>query len=249
MNTLLLSPADLSPDTTAKPQRATVRGRRARHLRDELGVTQGARLRIGMIGQGLGWGEVTSTDEESVEVAFSADERPPEKLPVTLVLGLPRPKVARRLLVDATAAGVARIVLLGTWRTPKSYWQSPLLTPERLRAHVRDGLSFGGDCMEPRVDLRPRFKPFAEDELPVLTEGATALLASPDAEIPCPVAPRGRVVLCIGPDRGFTDYEQDHLRAAGCQPVTLGPRTLRVHAATHFALGRLHVDGKAARPG
>lgn len=246
MNTLLLTPADLVPGETAERRSASVGGRRADHLRRELSIAAGSRIRVGVLGAGLGWGEVTSVDDDRVGVAFAVTDPPPAKLPLTLVIGLPRPKVARRLLIDAVAAGTERIVLVGTWRTPKSYWQSPLLQPDRIDEHVLQGLGFGGDCIAPRVELRPRFKPFAEDELPRVARDATAVLATPEAHTDLRPAPPGPVVLCIGPDRGFTGYEQELLRAAGCRPATLGPRTLRVHAAVHVAIGRLFREATPA---
>lgn len=246
MNTLLLTPSDLSPSTTPGLRCACVGGRRADHLRRELAIAPGTRIRVGMLGEGLGRGEVTAVDDDRVDVAFGALEPPPAKLPLTLVIGLPRPKVTRRLLIDAVAAGTERIFLVGTWRTPKSYWQSPLLQPHRIDEHVLQGLGLGGDCIAPRVELRPRFKPFAEDELPRVARDATAVLATPEAEAGLRPAPPGPVVLCIGPERGFTGYEQELLRAAGCQPATLGARTLRVHAAVHVAIGRLFREATPA---
>lgn len=236
MNTLLLTADELS--TAGGRTHATVRGDRARHLLDELSVKPGDRVRAGVVDESLGWAEVVSCAEERVEVGLDLREAPPPKLPLTLVVGLPRPKAARRLLVDASAAGVERVVLLGTWRTPKSYWQSPLLQPETIEEHVIRGLGLGGDCIRPQIDLRHRFRPFAEDDLPEILAGRTALAALPDATEPCERA-SGPVALCIGPERGFTEFERDLLVGIGCRPVSLGARTLRVHAAVHVAIGRL----------
>ncbi len=234
MNTLLLTPADLVAE-----DRARVGGGRARHLIDVLGVRPGSRVRAGLQGDTLGWAEVVRCGEDGVEVTLTLGEAPPAKLPLTLVVGLPRPKAARRLVVDATAAGVERLILLGAWRVPRSYWQSPSLQPEAVARDVLRGLALGGDCRPPRVELHPRFKPFAEDELPSLARGARALVATPAADASC-ARERGRPsVVCVGPERGFTDYEQASLVAAGCQPVSLGARTLRVHAAVHVLIGRL----------
>ena len=46
-------------------------------------------------------------------------------------------------------------------------------------------------------------------------------------------------LLAIGPEAGFNRFEIGLLEAAGCTPVSLGPRTLRVETALVAALGRL----------
>jgi 16S rRNA (uracil1498-N3)-methyltransferase len=43
----------------------------------------------------------------------------------------------------------------------------------------------------------------------------------------------------IGPEGGFIPYEVEHLAAAGCEAVSLGPRILRVENALSTLLGRL----------
>ncbi len=239
MNTLLLTADELRSQHGSGRRRACVGGARARHLIEGLGVEPGARVRVAVVDEALGWAEVVSCERDRVEVEFVLDDAPAKKLPLTLIAGLTRPKAARRLLVDAAAAGVERVVLVGTWRVPKSYWQSPSLQPAAIDADVARGVALAGDCILPRVDTVAAFKPFAEDVLPRLVAGSTALVAVPEATERCERAQPGPVVLCIGPDRGFTDYERDLLMAAGCRPVSLGHRTLRVHAAVHVAIGRL----------
>lgn len=240
MNTLLLSRDEITDSRDDSPSvHARVEGERARHLTDELAVVPGSKIRVGVLNDSLGRAEVLASGPGRVDLALVLDEPPPPKLPLTLVVGLPRPKVARRLLIDAAAAGVERIVLLGTWRVPKSYWQSPLLTEAKIHEHLLRGLALGGDCVPPRVDTKRTFKPFAEDELPSLARDATALVAEPEADRRCGPAPSGPVVLCVGPERGFTEFERGALQAAGCRAVALGLRTLRVHAAVHVAVGRL----------
>ena len=55
----------------------------------------------------------------------------------------------------------------------------------------------------------------------------------------CPGNLDGDTVLVIGPEGGFIPYEVEKLQTAGCQPVTLGPRILRVETALTSLLGRL----------
>ena len=238
MNTLLLTPADLREPARDGRRQAFVEDERAAHLIRNLEVSEGARVRVAVRDEGLGWGDVVTCSSQHVVVAFDVSEPPPPKEPLTLVVGLPRPKAARRLLLDAASLGLERIVLLGTWRVPKSYWQSPLLEADRIERQVDQGLALAGDCVRPEVLLRPAFKPFVEDELPRYLRSGEAWLADPSEDVRRAGAAQRPSVVCIGPDRGFTEYEREALLDAGCHPVSLGPRTLRVSTAAFVALGR-----------
>lgn len=44
---------------------------------------------------------------------------------MTLIVALPRPKVLRRLIMDAVTMGVQQMILIHSYRVDKSYWQTP----------------------------------------------------------------------------------------------------------------------------
>ena len=126
-----------------------------------------------------------------------------------------------------------------SWKVEKSYWNSPLLQPEALQEQLLLGLEQGKDTVLPRVELKRRFKPLVEDELPELARHATALVAHPEAETPCPRGVAGNIILAIGPEGGFTAHEIDKFVAAGFLPVGLGERVLRSEFAVAALLGRI----------
>jgi 16S rRNA (uracil1498-N3)-methyltransferase len=152
---------------------------------------------------------------------------------------LPRPKVARRVLIDLAAVGIKRIHLIGSRMVEKSYWGSLLLTDSAINEHLILGLEQGGDTVVPVVECHRRFKPFVEDRLPGLVTNHRRLLAHPGPVIDCPRAIDGEVALAVGPERGFTDYEVERLSEAGFERVSLGRRTLRVESAVAMLLGRV----------
>ena len=166
-------------------------------------------------------------------------ESAPEALPLTLLLALPRPKILRRVLRTVTAMGVKRIVLLNTWRVEKSFWSSPALESDAVRAELVLGLEQAGDTVLPHVDCRKRFKPFVEDEASSLAAGTLPIVAHPGAAEPCPRAVDSAVTLAVGPEGGFTPYEVDLLSAHGFAAVSLGKRRLGVESAVAALLGRL----------
>lgn len=234
MNLLLFSAADRNPDGLVR-----VDGMRLRHLRDVIGKGPGDTLRMGEIDGEMGEGEIVSVNEQCALLRPCLQEAPPAKLPLVLVLALPRPKMLRRVLRTVAELGVAELHLVNSYRVEKSYWQSPALEAETIREYLLQGLQQSRDTMLPHIHCHRRFKPFVEDVLPGLAAGVQALLAHPGDYPICPRGVSGKTLLVIGPEGGFIPYEVEKLQHAGCRAVTLGPRILRVENAVSGLIGRL----------
>lgn len=233
MNLLLFAAGECTEDGLLR-----IGGRRAAHLRQVLRAKPGDELQVGEIDGQIGCGIVTAIDTHSAELQVTLQAIPPAKLPVILLLALPRPKMLRRILRAAAEFGAAEVHLINSYRVEKSYWQTPVLAAATIRDYLLQGLEQSRDTVLPPVHLHPRFKPFVEDQLPGLISGRDALLAHlGDA----PLAPTGLTrptLLVVGPEGGFIPYEVDKLLAAGCRHVSLGPRILRVENAVAALLGR-----------
>lgn len=234
MNLLLLLPEDFIAEN-----RVRLRGRRLDHARAVLGSAPGDELRCGVLGGAMGRGRVVDMEGDALELQLVLEQPPPPKLPLSLMVALPRPKVLNRVLASAASLGVARIALVNAWKVEKAYWGSPKLAPENLRQQLILGLEQARDTVLPELRIERLFRPFAEDTLPAWTAGAEALLAHPGAAEPCPRGPGGQRVLAIGPEGGWIDAERDSLRRIGFREVDLGPRILRVETALAALVGRL----------
>lgn len=234
MNLILLYKEDFI-DTN----RVRLQGRRHEHAREVLKVTRGKILQVGLLGDKTGSGTVISIDQKSLELKVLLDHEPPEPLPISVILAMPRPKVFKRVLQGMTSMGVKNIILLNSWRVDKSYWQSPALEPSAIHEQLLLGLEQSRDTILPTVDLQPRFKPFVEDTLPAIVAGTRALVAHPGSSNPCPFNVQQAVTLTIGPEGGFTSYEIEKLVAAGLSSIHLGNRPLRVETAVSALIGRL----------
>ncbi|WP_201555751.1 16S rRNA (uracil(1498)-N(3))-methyltransferase [Psychrobacter sp. 72-O-c] len=260
MNCILLPAANFSPTHALIDA-----PRQIEHISKVLGAQVGETLKIGQLGGNLGTAvidEMTPAKIQLCDVRLTIE--PPPKLDVTVVLALPRPKVLRRLVMDMTAIGVRDIVLINSYRTQKSYWQSPLLA--RLDEFVLEGLQQGVDTLVPRITLQKRFKPFVEDELASLMTNC-AIVAHPYSELslgqylqqhaqPTVYTLNSAAsisnqehkqlhmksalpsVVCIGAEGGWIDYEIELLAAQGCQAVNMGRRVLRTEAAVNALLGQ-----------
>lgn len=221
------------------PDRALLTGRRRAHLETVLRATQGDSIAVGRVNGNMGTAEIVRLTEDEAELAVTLDSRPPDALPLTLILAMPRPKMFRRVLQTATALGVKDLWLVNAWKVEKSFWQTPWLKDDAVTENMILGLEQAMDTVMPQLHLRQRFKPFVEDELPGLIGDRKALVAHPGASAPCPTHLNAPTVLCIGPEGGFIPYEVAKLEEAGCQPVHLGQRILRVETAVPVLVSRL----------
>jgi RsmE family RNA methyltransferase len=170
----------------------------------------------------------------------SLDKAPPPKLPLTLVVALPRPKVLNRILASATSLGAERIVLMNAWKVEKSYWKSPRMGEENLFRQRLLGLEQGVDTMLPKLQVARFFAPFVREELPKMAEGTMRLVAHPHAVSPCPVGINEPCTLVLGPEGGFISDELAALEKIGFCPVRLGERVLRLETALAALVGRLY---------
>ncbi|WP_338521354.1 16S rRNA (uracil(1498)-N(3))-methyltransferase [Pseudomonas batumici] len=234
MNLLLLEEADfIAADLVV------LRDRRLTHMQEVHRVAVGDSLRVGRIGGLMGSAEVLRLDANEAELRVSLDRAPPAKLPLTLVLALPRPKMLRRVFQTVATLGVPKVVLVNSYRVEKSFWQTPFLEPGAIREQLILGLEQTRDTVLPEVIIEKRFKPFVEDRLPAISAGTLGLVGHPGNYPPCPRGLDEPVTLAIGPEGGWIPYEIDLLGKAGLQPVQLGERILRVETAVTALLARL----------
>ncbi|TWH71272.1 RsmE family RNA methyltransferase [Azomonas agilis] len=237
MNLLLLMPSDL-----LGADRALVRDpRQLKHLHEVHRAAQGDWLRIGVSNGLMGRGQLVRLEAEEAELVVTLDQPPPPKLPVTLLLALPRPKMLRRVLQTVASMGVSRLVLLNSQRVEKSFWQTPFLAPEAVQEQLLLGLEQACDTRLPEVQIEPRFKPFVEDRVPALVQDTLGLVAHPGNYPSCPwgLDLNQKITLAIGPEGGWIPYEVTKLQEVGLQPVQLGARILRVETAVAALLARL----------
>ena len=243
MNCILLPAANITLPTAQIDD-----AKHIEHINQVLGLQIGDSLKIGQLGGNLGSAIIERIAPHQIQLCeVKLTVKPPPKLDVTVILALPRPKVLRRLIMDMTALGVRDIVLINSYRTQKSYWQSPMLN--RLDEFVLEGLQQSVDTVAPNIRLEKRFKPFVEDKLADLIT-TSAIVAHPYSQLsltqynqasssnethlqqPLPS------VVCIGSEGGWIDYEIELLAKQRCQAVNVGLRILRTEAAVNVILGQ-----------
>jgi 16S rRNA (uracil1498-N3)-methyltransferase len=219
-------------------------GPRARHLLDVLKVASGHQVRVGIVDGPYGVGTVQSVSGDTIALRCVFDAATPPRPHVDLLLALPRPKVLRRLWAQIAALGVGQIVLTNAERVERDYFDTHILTPECYRPLLIEGLQQARDTQLPEVSIHRRFKVLVEDHLDGLFERGLRLVADPAAANPVAAVVREsvdeRVLLAVGPEGGWNDFELRLLATHGFQSVSMGARTLRTDTACIALLALVH---------
>lgn len=239
MNLIILEPHEVGPsgDVALSDGRAT-------HLRKVLKVAPGDQVRVGLLDGPRGAGTVASISEETVALRCLFETEIPPRPPVDLLLALPRPKVMRRIWAQAAALGVGQIVLTNAARVERNYFDTHILAPECYRPLLIEGLQQARDTRLPAVSIHRQFRVLIEDQLDGLFGDGLRLMADPGAERPAGAAAREadgrRLLLAVGPEGGWNDFERKLLAAHGFHSVGMGPRTLRTDTACIALLALVH---------
>jgi len=148
MNLLLLRDDDF-----VSADHVRLDGRRLQHMQQVHQAKVGDQLKVGHLGGLMGSGELLNLSDTHAELRVKLDQPPPPKLPLTLLLAMPRPKMFRRILQHCATLGVAEIILLNSYRVEKSFWQTPFLQPEQIEENLLLGLEQARDTILPRVRI------------------------------------------------------------------------------------------------
>jgi len=229
MNRILMGEDEVGADG-----HVSLAGRRAAHIAKVLTPEVGALLRVGILDGPRGRGEVLSVTRDRVELACTFEAQPPAAPCVDLLLALPRPKVTRRLWAPLASLGVGQIILTNAEKVERNYFDTHWLEEEVYRPLLIEGLEQSGDTRLPAVTICRRLKPFVEDRLDQEFPDSKRLICHPRNAIPLgdaglDAAPR--VLVAIGPEGGWSDYEIDLFAAHGFDCVSMGWRTLRSDVA------------------
>ncbi|PCK06698.1 MAG: 16S rRNA (uracil(1498)-N(3))-methyltransferase [Alteromonadaceae bacterium] len=237
MNLLLLEPQHWLND-----DQALIQDERAKHAFQILKLSAGDCITLGQLGGNVGFGRVAEINQEQLKIEdIKLNTLPPPALPLTLILGMPRPQMLKRILQTVATMGLTRLCLIQSSRVEKSFWQSPSATEAAIRAQLILGLEQGMATQLPEVQYFRRFRPFIEDELTSIAADTQRLIAHPVADFSVDQAKTNQpTTLAIGPEGGFLDPEVERFREAGFDSVHIGSRILKVETAVPVLLAKLY---------
>jgi 16S rRNA (uracil1498-N3)-methyltransferase len=227
VNLILFEPAEIGQPLSRRDPRAV-------HIVEVLRRKEGDLFDAGIIDGPQGKATVATIGPETVVFRFGAVCDPPPADPIHLLVALPRPQTARKILGEATALGVASIRFFPSERGEPGYATSSLWKTPEWRRHLIDGASQAFDTRLPEVLHGPGL-----DELAAALPLHCRRIALDNYEALRRMAPVGGaspVALAFGPERGWSPAERDLLRGRGFELAHLGGRVLRTETAVVAAI-------------
>ena len=201
---------------------------RARHLRETVGLAVGGSFHVG-IENGLRGIATIVALAPRLTFTVAWEKSAQARLPLTVLIGLPRPQTAKKVLHDLASLGAARIIFFESAKGDPGYLTSSLWKDGEWREHVLKGTEQACSTLVPEVT---RVGSLTE-ALVGLDAAAWKVALDPYEATGTPEisTPALSGILAIGPERGFSEGERAALRAAGFSFAHLGDRILRVEAA------------------
>jgi RsmE family RNA methyltransferase len=205
---------------------------RAQHLRKVLRAEEGTLVFLGFVNGPRARAEVISAEADGAfELKVIGTEPAPQPLPITLLVGLPRPHTAKRILFEAASLGVAGIHFFEAERSEPSYALSSLWQTGEWRDRLRLGTEQAFGTHVPVVAMH------ADLQSAISTlHGASGHVALDNYEaggslgdvLPDSAA---SAVIGLGPERGWSSDERDVFRKNGWKLAHMGAHVLRAETA------------------
>ena len=228
MNLVLITPQESTEGLPTDDPRVI-------HLRETVGAGVGSCFHVG-IERGLrGLATIRAlTPTFRFEVRWEAQPQP--RLPLTVVVGLPRPQTAKKLLHDLASLGVDRIVFFEAEKGDPSYAQSSLWREDAWREPLRKGAEQACSAQTPDILHETTLSRALVHVAP------DAWKVSLDPYVSCgPLGAASKKFpaggLALGPERGWSEVERRLLAEQGFTPYHLGDRILRVETAAIAGVG------------
>jgi RsmE family RNA methyltransferase len=207
---------------------------RAVHIAEVLRRKAGETFDAGIVNGPRGKATVLSVGPGGIAFRFEPVSDPPPADPIHLLIALPRPQTARKILGEATALGVSSIRFFPSEKGEPGYASSTLWRTPEWRRHLMDGAAQAFDTRLPEV----LHHGLLGDAIAALPPGCRRI-ALDNYEAPRRMAPAGAaspLALAFGPERGWSAAERTKLRDGGFELAHLGGRVLRTETAVVAAV-------------
>lgn len=223
--------------------------RRIQHVLTVLKKKQGESFKAGIINSSAGHAVLTTITDREVTVSYMPESNPKPLIPITLLLGFPRPIQAKRIFKDCASLGILHIILTGTELGEKSYRESTFFKQDEYVENLLEGAEQAGNPCIPQVSKYWSLSK-ALSSISAHIYSAQKIVLHPENQCNLDLTtcnnlgklhidPHVPVILAIGSERGWTEHELSLLKDHNFKQVGLGSRILRTETACTAALAIL----------
>jgi len=195
---------------------------------------EGSHFQAGVINGPSGQGTLISIQDKELTLAFNWTA-PPETPPdIRVIIGLPRPQTARKILNTLATLGASELHFVLADKSDRNYISSKLWSTNEWQRHLIEGAQQAFTTAIPQVfyhqTLYKTIKALPDDLTKIAFDNYEGQQAFSQIPIQIPLA------LAIGPEQGWADRDRELLLRHGFQMAHLGQRILRVETACVSAL-------------
>ncbi|MCF8057700.1 MAG: RsmE family RNA methyltransferase [Bacteriovoracaceae bacterium] len=204
------------------------------HIVSHLKAKIGSQVKVAVLNRGLTEAVVVTLTDKEIHLKIGPLS-PGAPQPFQLLIAASRPPTVKKIIEHGTSMGVQDFVFFKADLSEKSYLTSKVFEEKSVHQLTTLGLSQGAVYVKrPKVtvvdSLSEAVKLAESDRYMLSLEGEKSFLDS---------FPSEKVSLAIGPERGWTQKEEEFLENQEFTKVLIGPSVLRVEIATFSALGQL----------
>ncbi len=224
---------------------------RAQHILNILHCVAGDSVEVGIINGVKGTATIRSIDHEQIVFDFHMTEEQSDLFPISVVIGHPRPQSLRRILRDLTTLGVSEMHFPRTEMSEKSYLKSSIWLQQEYLRFIREGVEQSSFTRFPEAKVHHSLKrcldqiSLAPDRIALDNDVFSLNLSQYEVESTnnphhpdagsiidrTETAGQPRIIIAVGPDRGWSDSERLLLKDRGFTMASLGKRILRTDTA------------------
>ena len=202
---------------------------RAVHLTQTVGLQPGKTFVVGIKNAFRGLATIQKISEQLIFTVEWEKEKQ-ARLPLELLVGLPRPQTAKKILYDAASLGVHKIIFFVSEKGDPGYLSSSLWKNNEWEDFLLRGTEQACSCLIPDVVHVPTI----EEGIKLLHPQSWRVSLDPYISKESLKTKTGDFsfgTLAIGPERGWSDVERSILKSNGFSFYHLGDRILRVETA------------------
>lgn len=208
---------------------------RSTHLNEVLRIDHSKRLKVVVLDRGIFLADISRGGPHffTCQLISALEWDTPW---FNLQVGASRPPTCKKIIEHACAMGLKKLTFFQTSLSEKSYLSSKIFEPASLEHLALLGLSQGARyCHRPimTTNFNSSFPAFEEGQHFFLSLQTEKNLHDYQVDFSHPLT------LVIGPERGWSQQEEERARKLGHLPIKISPSILRVENALIHTLGVL----------